>query len=397
MGVGMAGGNAYWSGNTTFSWAAITVSQLQSCGLTNITNFVQDGVTGPFAADDYMGFSFRATDPADGKTHDYEYALQGVTNTQVVITNTLYAPPTNNAAAEIAATTRAISDLQQSRMNMLSANQPSLTALLDPADPTVTMGGTDAAGMIQTGASVGPVWGRFAASWSKADGTKSDYALASFGTHYRMSENALVGAMLQFDRITDDSATWRTEGTGWLAGPYFVARVPDHEFYVEGMSLWGKTSNDISPFRTYTDSVDGDRNLTALKVSTRFDQGAFAFRPYLSASHMSEETDSYTDSNGNLIPKVKNSANQVMSGIGVERSFDLDTGLLRVGASLGGIWTNTTNGLDADYEGGRGRVSFDVGYNMGAAGNIAFSAYFDGLGMTGYESRAAALVYSLSF
>lgn len=72
----------------------VTVADLQSCGLSNITNLAQNGADGGSrAADNYIGFSFRAT--AGGNTYDYVVAIQGATGTQIVNTRTqVGGPPT---------------------------------------------------------------------------------------------------------------------------------------------------------------------------------------------------------------------------------------------------------------------------------------------------------------
>jgi len=75
-------GSIYLLGGPSPYGGPITAAALQSCGLTNVTNLRQNGADFTTAdLDNYMGFSFRATDPADGKTYDYEYALKGVSNT----------------------------------------------------------------------------------------------------------------------------------------------------------------------------------------------------------------------------------------------------------------------------------------------------------------------------
>ena len=103
----MAAGNV-WNGNSAQSYPTyvppgsppgtpasggpITVADLQACGLTNITNLTQNGADGPSrAADAYMGFTFRAT--SGGTTYDYEVAIKGATNTQVVNTRTQVGGP----------------------------------------------------------------------------------------------------------------------------------------------------------------------------------------------------------------------------------------------------------------------------------------------------------------
>ena len=76
------------------SGGPVTVADLQACGLSNVINLSQNGADGGSrGADNYMGFTFRAT--AGGVTYDYEVALKVVGGvTQIVNTRTAVGPPT---------------------------------------------------------------------------------------------------------------------------------------------------------------------------------------------------------------------------------------------------------------------------------------------------------------
>jgi hypothetical protein len=90
--------NQMWAGSYEWGSSSTTVpvgplpnpanvADTELCGFTNISNFAAEGATDPTFADEaYMGISFRANDPTTGALTDYEFAIAGATNTQIVTT-----------------------------------------------------------------------------------------------------------------------------------------------------------------------------------------------------------------------------------------------------------------------------------------------------------------------
>lgn len=385
------------TGAATTGLPPITAAAVQSCGLTNVTNLRQNGAD--FATvnpDNYMGFSFRATDPADGKTYDYEYALKGVSNTQVVVTKTLYTPPP--VTPTTSPDEKLIADLQSARMNQLITNQPDLGYFLDEMEePQVTMSAVDGTGNIGAAFAKGPFWGQITGSWSDAGSADSRYVLGSVGAHYKFTGNAAVGVMAEFDHIDQDDTLGKAKGSGWLVGPYVVARVPDQELYFDARALWGRSDNDITPTGAPTDSVDGIRSLFMARASTRLDLGAYEVRPRVEIARARESTGLFVDGVGTAVPGIKGAINQAALGVSVSRVISTSGGALSLSGSLDGIWTNTTSGPDAAYEDGRARVGVGLNYMTDHAGTISASAFFDGLAQDGYEGRGISLAYNLTF
>lgn len=92
------------------------------------------------------------------------------------------------------------------------------------------------------------------------DGTaETQYGFGAIGSHLRFGENMLIGGMAQFDHADTIDGTAGTKSTGWLAGPYIVARLESQPLISEGLLLYGTTSNDVSPLGTYTDSFNTER------------------------------------------------------------------------------------------------------------------------------------------
>ena len=81
-----AGGNLFVTGEGVYPFPpALTAADLSSCGIADVTKFVSNGADGTFETDDYIGVSFRGRE--NGVLKDFEFALKGVTNTQLVATS----------------------------------------------------------------------------------------------------------------------------------------------------------------------------------------------------------------------------------------------------------------------------------------------------------------------
>ncbi|WP_150525549.1 Ig-like domain-containing protein [Roseibium sediminis] len=83
IGDHVAGGSLF-SGNTRIVFTAISLSDLASCGMTNVSGFTSNGADGTVATDNYMGFSFVGT--YGGVERSYEYAFSGQTATTSIFT-----------------------------------------------------------------------------------------------------------------------------------------------------------------------------------------------------------------------------------------------------------------------------------------------------------------------
>jgi len=118
--------------------------------------------------------------------------------------------------------------------------------------------------------------------------------------------------------------------------------IPDHEITLDGRALWGKTSNDISPLGTFSDSVDGTRSLVMAKVSTKVDAGGVVLRPRISVAQVHESTDAYTDGGGTAVPKVTTTLDQVLAGVEVQKTVTTARGTLTLLGALDGVWARST-------------------------------------------------------
>ena len=120
-----------------------------------------------------------------------------------------------------------IADLQRARARNLILMQPDLLALLNPLATPNAVGLTMSSkgGDFDLARLDGPVWFRMAGSYSTdAEGAKDHYVQLSFGSHLRLSPDAIFGIMATVDTIRMQQSTGTADGRGWLIGPYVVVR-----------------------------------------------------------------------------------------------------------------------------------------------------------------------------
>lgn len=88
--VQVAGGAAYFNGGLSSTYSAITSANLEAnCGLEDVANLVQQGASGTYAAQGYMGVSFEATRTSDGARYAFLAEISGVAGTTASVGQTL--------------------------------------------------------------------------------------------------------------------------------------------------------------------------------------------------------------------------------------------------------------------------------------------------------------------
>jgi hypothetical protein len=310
------------------------------------------------------------------------------------------------ASGTVTETQLVIANFQLSRANHLLSNQPDLTGFLSG-----TAGGAFSASVTRGAGNLyfannpnQPIWIRLAGSWSQEGTRDTAYAFGAIGSHFKVNPNLLIGGMVEFDLLDQDEGISHVDGRGWLAGPYFVARVPKHELYFEGRLLYGQSTNNITPFGTYTDSFDTERILALIKVSGALNYGDTRLIPSLQASYTSDNQKSYIDSLANVIPEQKIELAQINLGIKFETPapFYHGDGTMTLTGGTSGIWSHTNGSGNAAtvvpaYEGGRMRIDLGLNYVMPSGGRLSIDTFYDGIGASGYRSYGAQIGFDLAF
>ena len=301
-----------------------------------------------------------------------------------------------------------IARFMQSRANLLLSNQPNLTGFLSNAPArsfnVAAKAGTASFDLSLDQSGGQPFWLRANGNWSDEGTRNNRYVFAALGRHVALSDTLLVGAMLQYDDLSSTDGPARISGRGWLIGPYVVAKSRQHPLYFEGQLLWGRTSNRISPFGTYTDDFDTERVLARLKLQGDVIHGKTRVMPSLAMSYTSDSQESYRDSLGNLIPEQGIELGQIELGLAFETPLTLPTGqnVLMLTGGLTGIGSFTSGSGFAstvipEFEGGRARIDLGLDYRTPNGITVQFSSFYDGIGASGFRNLGAEIQFEWRF
>jgi len=290
-----------------------------------------------------------------------------------------------------------IAKFMLTRSNALLSNQPDLAGFLrEQTAPQFSADITEKGGIVafDTGSN-GPIWARLNANWANDLGAESQYIFGAVGGYSKLSQNLLIGGMLQFDVMSEVDGTATTSGTGWLLGPYFAAKLPDQPLYFEGSLLYGQTSNTVSPIGTYTDRFSTERWLATLGVSGQIERGALTLTPFLDAKYTSDAQAAYVDGLGN--PIAAQTIALAQAGAGLDFEWALSTATMLNGG-VSGIWSYSSgNAVDPGYEGGRARLELGVLHQLSPQSNIGLGGYYDGIGIVGFESYGVDIKWVWGF
>ncbi|MBO6604056.1 MAG: hypothetical protein JJ949_12570 [Roseicyclus sp.] len=308
------------------------------------------------------------------------------------------------SVAEIAS--ELISDFLDQRARNLVQAQPGLTGFLrngvsagGSANVTRGRGTFD----LHTGDNL-PLWVAASGSWSESStGSDTNYMLGVIGAHHQFSSNLSVGGMLQFDYSeTNTNAGATAAGTGWLVGPYLVAKLRDQPLYLEARLLWGRTDNEVSPVGTFTDQFSGERWLAMLGVTGEYETDFLTVLPNVTLSHVEDRQDAYIDSLSNLVPEQSIAITELAIGLDFEAPFILDSGLATLTWGVSGIWSSVNgDGAASAFvsDVSDARVRLDLGYrysgDRGMSANVG--AFADGLGSRGTQTYGLEAGLQFSF
>ncbi|NNU82107.1 hypothetical protein HMH01_16845, partial [Halovulum dunhuangense] len=285
-----------------------------------------------------------------------------------------------------------IATFMLARTNNLVSNQPDIARfLIDNDCGNFSAQATEDSGSLNGCFSQNNVWTEISSSWSDGEA----YTLFTVGAHRFVSPNMLVGAMLQVDSAESGSAD--VSGTGWMAGPYFVAKTPEQPLYFEGRVLYGQTSNQISPLGFYTDDFETDRWLVQLGVTGQYSVRDISLLPAVKFTYAEDRQQTYTDSLDNVIPGQTVSLMQLNAGMDFGIPLPSQSGSLELVAGVSGIYSATDGAArEPAFENLRGRTHLNVIYGTAAGTNLRVGAHYDGLG-SDFESYGASLNLEVKF
>ena len=286
------------------------------------------------------------------------------------------------------------------RARSLVQNQPDIVRFVDGrtfgslnADVSQGNGTFDLQGLV-----AGPLWGAVRGSFTDSDAGDQTYVLGAIGGHTRIGENAVVGAMLQFD-FSDESLNDGSEidGTGWLVGPYFAAQLGTHQLFADGRLLFGQTDNTITPAGVASSDFDGERILATLALEGRIQRGDLALFPGIDLSYVRDEQDEYIDASSTTVAAQTIEQTEAALGMDFESPLAGTNHMLTGGAAA--IYSDTDNdgasvlGFDDEW---RGRI--DLGYRFDYNERLTAHAetFIDGIG-SDTDTYGLALRVDVSF
>jgi hypothetical protein len=317
-------------------------------------------------------------------------AVQDASGTPSAAASVTGAFASGEAASQLIAT------FMEARAAALLASQPDVRGFLGGTSTGLAfVDVTQGAGTVRlrTGGS-GPFWAALDANWSDLGSASSSYALATLGAHTWLSQDALLGGMLQYDMAETRDGAARIEGTGWLIGPYFAAELAQGEIVMDGRLLYGRTDNEISPLGTYVDSFETERWLAILNTSGRVELARLTLLPGLGYAYTEDRQMAYVDALSVPVPEQTISLGELTARL--EWEVPLGDGATVFTGGIAGIRANSSQ-TSSQLEGGRGRFNLGLRHAGANGFNVDLGGYIDGIGAANYQSRAIALTVSYAF
>ncbi|MFQ6550655.1 beta strand repeat-containing protein [Aestuariibius sp. 2305UL40-4] len=331
-----------------------------------------------------------------------ELAVDGDTDVTVSVAAAAALDSTGTASAAASVTgmfasgsvaEEVIREFMAARAAALIAAQPGLAELLGKSDLNGNILVTRGAGTVQihTG-SERPVWAALDANWSDLDGFETAYTKLSFGAHTYLQDETLLGMMLQLDHAVSNEGLAEVEGTGWLVGPYFVARYGGID--VDARLLWGRTSNEISPIGTYSDTFATERALAMVNLSGEIEAGTATLRPLVGWAYVEDRSEAYIDELSNPVAAQRVRLGQLEAAL--DWTMPVGAAGIEFSGGVAGLFTSEDGG-NGSVEGTRGRI--DMGLRRQGTGPFDFDigVYADGLGQSEFEAYGAELSFAWQF
>ena len=212
------------------------------------------------------------------------------------------------------------------------------------------------------------------------------------GGDYRVTENMIVGALVQFDWAKDDSGVLasKVDGNGWMIGPYLSAQIHDN-IYFDLRAAWGRSSNDLD-LAGVTGGFDTSRWLVKGSLAGSWYHAAWRFTPSAELAYVEESADAFTNSAGTLVPGQDVHLGRLEFGpeFGYRFAHTADT-FIEPFAAIKGVWDfdNPNVAIIDGFVVGPGDfwARLEGGLNVMTAGGtyVRGSASWDGVGASDYS------------
>ncbi len=212
------------------------------------------------------------------------------------------------------------------------------------------------------------------------------------GGDYRIAQNMIVGALVQFDWSKDSSdfLSSKVDGNGWMIGPYLSAQIHDN-IYFDLRAAWGRSNNDLS-LETVTGGFDTSRWLVKGTLAGNWLYDAWRFTPSAELAYVEESADAFTNSAGTFVEGQNVSLGRLQFGPEIGYRFaHTATTFIEPFAAIRGVWDfdNPNVAIIDGFVVGPGDFwgRLQGGLNVQTAGGtyVRGLASWDGLGASDYN------------
>ncbi len=273
--------------------------------------------------------------------------------------------------------------------------QQAHTAAFDPILPTP--GGADADPDESTIAPRFDIWLNARYARVLNEGRSGDFGLIYLGADYLVSPAVLIGGLVQIDLFDqkDDEMNAKTKGTGWLAGPYVVARI-NEKLLFEGRAAWGMSHNEVNPLAAVSTEFDTRRWLLKGTLTGDIAHDGWRFNPAVSALWMQDSQHNYTDALGITIPGQSVDLGQLSFGSALSREIEWSNGLtVTPRIQLEGVWNFAAPEQVSTAEPLRARLKTGLSVTGFEGLTINASGHLDGIGVDDVLSYGGEIQLSI--
>ncbi|NOX72152.1 MAG: autotransporter outer membrane beta-barrel domain-containing protein [Alphaproteobacteria bacterium] len=249
-------------------------------------------------------------------------------------------------------------------------------------------------------------WAQLLAVQTDANTASSQFFVGYLGAHRFISQNLLVGGLIQLDYAAQtDSATGSVGlGRGFMLGPYVAGRFGSSNVLFEGQFRWGRSFNNISPIGTYVDGFTTERWMVRGKIKGSFERGPWTISPNLNLSYFNETQAAYVDSLANPIAAQTITLGEISLGSEFSRVYVMNNGNdlnTRIGlAAVTNFAVSGNNGSQSVPLGTgqvRGRIDLGLSTMSSSGWEISASGFYDGIGISGYQSYGGTMKWEIKF
>ncbi|WKD50609.1 choice-of-anchor D domain-containing protein [Microbulbifer spongiae] len=253
------------------------------------------------------------------------------------------------------------------------------------------------------------VWASGTFALSQSDNFDTHSGLFFLGVDHSYNSDMVVGLMAQLDIAEEDNSRENTsaDGFGWMAGPYTVLRLNEN-FYFDGSVAYGRSYNSVNALGLFEDEFQTERYLLQGGPTGDMKVGDITtISPFARLTYYFEEQESYTDSLGRVIPSQDFDLGRLEFGPRISWNLASSGGMLLTSyLSVSGIYdfnklqdTVPTDAIlisaDEDF-----RARLELGGSLiipDSNTHISFNGFYDGIGVSGFESYGVTIILDMAF